>query len=901
MGGILVLLGALLWTRGASPAGAQLSRIAVQAPLVKYNFILERQEGIAPSSGTEATLTTLQIVDYEEEDDEREEPDDRRNDDRGGTTDGNPGEEDTAQLPHTEPATTTSTLSTTTPSTTTPSTTTPSTTTPSTTTPSTTTPSTTTPSTTTPSTTTPKPRSTTQIPKITTVIPRDSGSEEVGTPCTFGTYPNMNTCGWTNSEDAALVWQTGSGQTSNWLGGPTNDFSSDDSSGGYIFVETSEVTLPGERNLHPGAILQSVPLRGTGPEGSCVTFAYVMDGLSSAELRALLKSEASSGHTVVWQAEYHTQGVWVATQFLYTCEVPHKIMFEGIPVDVSDPSRLYRGFIAVDNIQQSPGSYCRGFCTFSAGFCDWGNGQGDDFDWALSRGSRNPMTGPASDSSLHKSGGGGYAFIDSSFPRRPGDIALLSSPVFSPTGLNAPRCMRFWFHMFGPVVGTLRVLLMAHNLNAPSLREAWSLSGSAGNAWFMAQLTISSVYDFQVVLEASVGNMGMSDIAVDDVTFAQGPCPVAPQVAAPTAGDCTFEVDECGWVNSQVVKGLDKIHWQRTPIRTQNTRFQRRPSGSIQTGGNQNEYYLNLGKKLLQPTGSAARLISLEFPGSEEPQCLCFWYFMHEPFIDLGGPSLGVLRILLLVGKGHTSVPIWQLTNNQGPTWNYGQVPIKENSSYKVVFEGMWGPNRANGAISIDDISFHEGHCNMRPHHATVRPEDCSFERGICGWRNATLSDSGEQLMSWQVAFDMHRPAELPDKTFGTSEGYIFFDIFTTNQQQREVRMLSPVMDGEGYDDLCFTFWYAAFGAGDTTRLHVFKADPGSSAGQMVTLLWKMTADGYDSSHPTWTPAQFTVDARSPFVIMLKGRASNGGFAVDDIKTFPGTCKTRPAQAEPVE
>lgn len=59
--------------------------------------------------------------------------------------------------------------------------------------------------------------------------------------------------------------------------------------------------------------------------------------------------------------------------------------------------------------------------------------------------------------------------------------------------------------------------------------------------------------------------------------------------------------------------------------------------------------------------------------------------------------------------------------------------------------------------------------CLVRPHHATVRPEDCSFERGICGWRNATPSDSGEQLMSWQVAFDMHRPAELPDKTFGTS------------------------------------------------------------------------------------------------------------------------------------
>jgi hypothetical protein len=50
-----------------------------------------------------------------------------------------------------------------------------------------------------------------------------------------------------------------------------------------------------------------------------------------------------------------------------------------------------------------------------------------------------------------------------------------------------------------------------------------------------------------------------------------------------------------------------------------------------------------------------------------------------------------------------------------------------------------------------------------------VRPEDCSFERGICGWRNVTHTDSNEQLMSWQVAFDMHRPAELPDKTFGSS------------------------------------------------------------------------------------------------------------------------------------
>jgi hypothetical protein len=41
-------------------------------------------------------------------------------------------------------------------------------------------------------------------------------------------------------------------------------------------------------------------------------------------------------------------------------------------------------------------------------------------------------------------------------------------------------------------------------------------------------------------------------------------------------------------------------------------------------------------------------------------------------------------------------------------------------------------------------------------------------------------------------------------------------------------------MNGKGYDELCFTFWYAAFGASDSTQLHVIKADPSSSTGQAV-------------------------------------------------------------------
>jgi len=54
-----------------------------------------------------------------------------------------------------------------------------------------------------------------------------------------------------------------------------------------------------------------------------------------------------------------------------------------VPVDSTDPSRLYRGYIAVDDIDLQPGTSCVGFCNFAGGFCDWNNDAEDDFDWTI--------------------------------------------------------------------------------------------------------------------------------------------------------------------------------------------------------------------------------------------------------------------------------------------------------------------------------------------------------------------------------------------------------------------------------------------------------------------------------------------------------------------------------------
>lgn len=79
--------------------------------------------------------------------------------------------------------------------------------------------------------------------------------------------------------------------------------------------------------------------------------------------------------------------------------------------------------------------------------------------------------------------------------------------------------------MFGSGIGELRISIRhARSLEA-QMQEIWRLRGNAGNSWFDSRVTVSSLDDYQLVLEASVGNTAMGDIAVDDISFSTGPCP----------------------------------------------------------------------------------------------------------------------------------------------------------------------------------------------------------------------------------------------------------------------------------------------------------------------------------------------------------------------------------------
>ncbi|XP_066601033.1 MAM and LDL-receptor class A domain-containing protein 1-like [Prorops nasuta] len=776
-----------------------------------------------------------------------------------------------------------------------------------------------------------------RYPTVTVPPPTASVDEAF---CDFGPLPAQTLCEWQNG-NGVLEWVSGTGIGTNWLGGPPADATTGTMDGGYAFVETSMVPAKETKSKSIGALLHSPQLGSTGVTGTCLMLKYAMDGLSPAGLRVLLHvgvdefslkkerpeeiplenstvpscepindSSVTVEERVLWHAQYYFLGTWQQAQILYTYPNLHSIIIEGIPVDSSDPSRLFRGYVAIDDIDLQPGSSCVGLCNFAGGFCDWSNDAEDDFDWTISRGTSNPTTGPAIDSSSDRSTAGGYAFIDSHFPRRPGDIAKLISSSFPATGPDSPMCMHFSFHMFGSGIGTLKIQLRHFRTRDGQFQDIWSLGGNAGNAWFISEVTVASLDDFQLVFEASVGSTGMGDIAIDDITFSTGACPVSPQVAAPISRDCTFEVDECEWINS---RDPDRVEWERISIQVLSPRNQRKPYSNGHTISRRNEYFLGLGRprgSLRSISGGTAQLVSREMNGSEEPLCITFWYFMFEPFIDSTGTSLGVLRVLVQPAGESSAVsrPIWQLYNNQGPTWNYAQASINERKEFSVVFEGTWGPNRASGSIGIDDIAFYTGNCTVRPLSASVRPEDCSFEKDLCGWENIT-SSANDRTVMWQRAFLTHRPAQLLDKTFGTTGDFVFFDIFTTSKKSSEVQLRSPLIEtSPDEESVCFSFWFAAFGVEESTTLRVIKvpaeessngSNDGNANAEENNILWSLTAKGFNNPRPVWTPAQVTIDARTPYRLVLEGSASNGGFAIDDVKFQPQACAIRPLAALP--
>lgn len=74
-------------------------------------------------------------------------------------------------------------------------------------------------------------------------------------------------------------------------------------------------------------------------------------------------------------------------------------------------------------------------------------------------------------------------------------------------------CLEFWYHMYGPHIGTLNVYV--DTFGQKSWR--WSKTGSQGNRWKKGSIYVNTLYGFDLRFEAVKGKGWSGDIALDDV------------------------------------------------------------------------------------------------------------------------------------------------------------------------------------------------------------------------------------------------------------------------------------------------------------------------------------------------------------------------------------------------
>lgn len=74
-------------------------------------------------------------------------------------------------------------------------------------------------------------------------------------------------------------------------------------------------------------------------------------------------------------------------------------------------------------------------------------------------------------------------YIETSRPRQLGDVAILQSKLFLPSG---ERCLKFYYHMYGDHIGALRVLYSSDGVDT----NIWEKKQDQGNQWLLARINL---------------------------------------------------------------------------------------------------------------------------------------------------------------------------------------------------------------------------------------------------------------------------------------------------------------------------------------------------------------------------------------------------------------------------
>ncbi|XP_073908890.1 apical endosomal glycoprotein isoform X3 [Castor canadensis] len=486
-------------------------------------------------------------------------------------------------------------------------------------------------------------------------------------------------------------------------------------------------------------------------------------------------------------------------------------------------------------------------CNFERDECGWHTGHLTDAHWH-----RIKSHGPGYD---HTTGQGFFMLLDPTDPPARGQGAHLL------TGPQVPavpkECLSFWYHMYGPQIGTLRLAMRRHGEEDTQL---WSRSGTHGNRWHQAWVTLHHQQEpgteYQLLFE------GLRDgyhgtMALDDVAVRPGPC-WAPRSCSFEDSTCDFSTGGWGlWIRQANASG--HVPWG--------------PQKDHTTETTQGYYMVVDTSPNALPQGHVASLTSEEHPPLAQPACLNFWYHLslHNP---------GTLQVHIEEGGRRQ---VFSVSAHGGFTWRLGSVDVQAELAWRVVFEAV-GAGVEHSYMALDDLFLQDGPC--------TQPGSCDFESGLCGWSHLAWPSLGGYSWDWSSgATPSHYPQPTVDHTLGTEAGHFaFFETSVLGPGGRAAWLRSEPLPAT--EASCLRFWYH-MGFPE----HFYKGELrvllSSARGQLA--VW---GEGGHLRHQ-WLQVQVEVASTEEFQIVfeatLGGQPVLGPIALDDVEYLAGQHCQQPA------
>ncbi|XP_054853157.1 apical endosomal glycoprotein [Eublepharis macularius] len=317
--------------------------------------------------------------------------------------------------------------------------------------------------------------------------------------CSFET----SDCGFWGTKQHLWIRQTGTGGQ-----GPPTDHTLGTLKGHYMIINCSEDILP----LGEKAILQS-PTFSSLLHTHCVMFWYYLSSSNPGTLTVYVEERGTQRKMLSISA---MQGeVWRYSNFSVQVQDEWQVVFvvEGAGEGPSS-------YIALDDFHVKEG-VCpeSGSCDFELGTCGWSRPHGDWYSWDWKEGAT-PLWSPSprEDHTLGTEAGH-YAYVDIGVLGMGRHTAGLASEHLPAT---TGSCLQFQYHM-NFMEQSSQAQLKVKLFSLQGERMVWSATGHQGRTWMNQSFFVTSLTEFQIVLEATSGAWPSSGtIAVDDISYAAG-------------------------------------------------------------------------------------------------------------------------------------------------------------------------------------------------------------------------------------------------------------------------------------------------------------------------------------------------------------------------------------------